>query len=166
MCKICDNYAVYFIAKTLPGSRQEFCLSTSIPQCIAVSGTTTRLIIFFYQQIVKWYTLLQVIIEDHVVTFVSKLYIFIIFLYYRPFLPQNGNTSERPFCILIEAFVLDFQQLNIRWAFTGRRAFTGRKPLDFSLHILLNKNTRCFASKRVHPCDRRFIRTIIYLRIN
>ena len=36
---------------------------------------------------------------------------------------------ERPFCILLEAFVLDLQQRNIRWAFTGRRAFTGRKPL-------------------------------------
>ena len=52
---------------------------------------------------------IQVIIEDHFVTFVSKLYIFIIYLYYRPFLLQSGNTSERPFCILIEAFVLDLQ---------------------------------------------------------
>ena len=67
--------------------------------------------------------------EDHLVTFVSKLYIFIIYLYYRPFLPQTGNTSERPFCILIEALVLDLQQRNIRWAFTGRQAFTDRKPL-------------------------------------
>ena len=33
------------------------------------------------------------------------------------------------FVILIEAFVLDLQQRNIRWAFTGRRAFTGRKSL-------------------------------------
>ena len=65
----------------------------------------------------------------YVVTFVSKLYIFIIYLYYRPFLPQTGNTSERPVCLLIEAFVLDLQQRNIRWAFTGRQAFTGRKPL-------------------------------------
>ena len=43
----------------------------------------------------------------HVVIFVSKLYIFIIYLYYRPFLLQTGNTSERPFRRLIEAFVLD-----------------------------------------------------------
>ena len=43
----------------------------------------------------------------HVATFVLKLYILVIELYYRPFLPQTGNTSERPFCRLIEAFVLD-----------------------------------------------------------
>ena len=52
-------------------------------------------------------------------------------------LPQTGNTSESPFCILIEAFDLDLQQRNIRWAFTGRRAFTGRKPLVRGQMLLL-----------------------------
>ena len=71
----------------------------------------------------------NLITEVHVVTSVSKLYIFIIYLYYRPFSPHTGNINERPFCRLIEAFVLDPEQRNIRWTFTGRRAFTGRKPI-------------------------------------
>ena len=41
---------------------------------------------------------LQLLFELHFVTFLSKLYILIFYLYYRPFLPQTGNTSERPFC--------------------------------------------------------------------
>ena len=46
------------------------------------------------------YSTLQVITEDHVVTFVSKLYIFIIYLYYRPFyrkpeIPVNAHFVYR-----------------------------------------------------------------------
>ena len=68
-----------------------------------------------------------------------------IYLYYRPFLPQTGNTSERSFCILIEAFVLDLQQRNIRWVFTGRRAFTDREPLDVpDITSLLEVKDKCF----------------------
>ena len=37
--------------------------------------------------------------------------------------------SDRYIRLFIEAFVLDLQQRNIRWAFTGSQALTGRKPL-------------------------------------
>ena len=47
-------------------------------------------------------THVQLITEIHFVTFVSKLYILTFYLYYWPFLPQTGNTSERPFCRYIE----------------------------------------------------------------
>ena len=40
----------------------------------------------------------ELITEVHIVTFVSKLYIFIIYFCYLRFLPQTRNTSEHPFC--------------------------------------------------------------------
>ena len=67
----------------------------------------------------------------HVVTFVSKPYIYMIYLYFIPFSLQTGKTSECQFVDKLEAFVHDLQERNIR------RAFTGRKPLQKkAIHIL------------------------------